>query len=262
MECVVCKNVIFKVVFSYSGPDKYERYVGIDNVDRVWAYCTKCGFYQSSRNYDLAELEKIYSSTKTGYRDVEFRGESVKQAHKRVQGLPAAERENLKRVKWLTGIVKRCDMLDIGSGLGVFPAEMEYNFFNADCVEENKDSIEFIISELGLPCFDKIPNKKYGLVTVVHVLEHIEKPDDFLRGVRSRLKPGGNLFVEVPDVKEFKYLPPDHDEFNSCHVCFYDLPNLCRVLERNGFEVTDLKRMYYEQRKLSRLMVVCKKIEL
>jgi len=42
--------------------------------------------------------------------------------------------------------------------------------------------------------------ESFDLITLSHVLEHIERPDETLQAIRKRLKPGGMVYIETPDV--------------------------------------------------------------
>jgi hypothetical protein len=143
----VCGGQPGKTTFGYRTPDKYEKWVGLKNVKRLWVKCKKCGFYWQLRNYPLSNLEKIY---KTGYRSKDFRGESIEHAYYRIRNAPYSENE--KRFFWFgyhAPYKKAKKVLDIGSGIGVWPALLKNAEYDVTCVEENQDSVDFISSELG-----------------------------------------------------------------------------------------------------------------
>jgi hypothetical protein len=224
--------------------------MGIDNVDRDWARCMECGHYQQDRNYPLADLEKIYED---GYRSFNFRGETIENAYNKVMAIP--NNENSQRCEWLIeniGDVKT--ILDFGSGLGVFPGFLSTRGYNVDCVEVNNDSNGFIQYKLKIPCYFEIPAQRYDLITFVHVLEHIEKPGDFLPLLNT-----DKIFIEVPDAIEFELLDKNHEEFNSCHCHFFSAENLGRLLNNCGYKILDEYDIHYKERNLSRIMVIAAK---
>jgi SAM-dependent methyltransferase len=199
------------------------------------------------RSYPLSHLEKIYRS---GYRHLDFRGETIGQAFERITSIKYSENE--RRFLWFgyrTNYKKTKRILDIGSGIGVWPALLKKAEYDVTCVEENIDSIRHIRNTLEIAC--------YSNIDIIHVLEHIEDVDGFLGGVRKKLRKGGYLFVEVPDSSEFGVLKKNHDDFNSCHVAFYDMGSLYRVLKRNGFNPIDSGVISYKGRGLTRLMMLC-----
>ena len=238
-------------------PDKYERWMGITDVRRRWRKCLGCGLWHQLRNYSLTDLDKIYED---GYRNVNFRGETIEQAFHRIISIPNSENDT--RVNLLTSMLGVPEnLLDIGSGLGVFPFRMRQMGTEVFCVESNKDSIGWI-KDLGMPCSDEIPDyAKFEVISIIHVLEHIEDPIKFLRDLHVPLRSDGKLFIEVPDAIEFERLIPTNDEFNSCHTHFYEIPTLFRVLGRAGYNVIDMHRENYPERNLFRIMAICEKGE-
>lgn len=252
MNCVVCGSNGWLNNSVMTQPDKYEKWVGITDVKRCWRKCLGCKLWHQRRNYPLKDLEVIY---RNGYRHPDFRGETIKQAFERI--IDIKDSENDTRVKWLTSSIDIPEaMLDIGSGIGVFPYRMTEYGCHVWCVEENEYSLEFINS-LGIKCIRGIPYySKFGLVSLVHVLEHIEDPIGFLKDVSTLLLQDGKLFIEVPDAIEFDILPPYRDDFNSCHTHFYEIPTLFKVLNRAGYNVIDMHREYYPERKLYRIMAI------
>lgn len=250
MKCIICDSTKFEEIHLYTTPDKYEKYMGIENVDRDWARCLQCGHYQQGRNYPLADLEKIYEKE---YRSFHFRGETIKQAHDKV--IKNRNNENTPRCEWFMeniGDVKT--ILDFGSGLGVFPEFLSNRGYLVDCVEANEYSRQFIEDEIGLPCYHSNPAEMYDVVTLVHVLEHIEKPEDFLPFFHTK-----KLFIEVPDAIEFELLDKNHDEFNSCHCHFFTEGNLEALLKQCGYKVTAAHDIHYKERNLSRIWMIAVK---
>lgn len=125
MACIICgSHNNSKKVWDYFEPDKYEQYVGIDRIKRRWQQCGGCGIYRQYRNYKIEILSEIY---KNGYRDKRFRGETIDNAFNRIMLIPLESSENKQRVEWLKDVLPMTEgtMLDIGSGIGVFPFLMK-----------------------------------------------------------------------------------------------------------------------------------------
>lgn len=81
----------------------------------------------------------------------------------------------------------------------------------------------------------------FRAVTLYHVLEHLDRPFEYLAEIRRVLRPDGLLLIEVPDAAGpgFRTLGAR----NFCldyphHLFFFDRSTLGTLLERAGFEVT------------------------
>jgi len=257
--CAICHHRLFETVFEYTEPDKYEKWCGIKHPVRRWKKCYGCGFHQKFANYLAKDLDPIYED---GYRSDGFRGESIDKAFERINSIPPEDSENNYRWGWFVNHIENEGIvLDIGSGLGVWPYSLKESGWEVQCVEPNKDSATWISGHLGIPCsrgfYDDNCAGKYSIVSLVHVLEHIDTPDLFLQRIKRNLLDDGELFIEVPDAVEFEHLDKDHDEFNSTHIHFFDVQSLNALVKRNGFNVKDIHRVHYDKRNLDRLMMVC-----
>lgn len=259
MKCIVCgRTASWVTIFAYTKPDKYEAWVDLPEVRRQWLRCMNCGHYQSRRNYNPQILDEVY---KNGYRAKNFRGQDIESTFNGVICLPNEKRETYHRlVHFITWGADESDtILDIGSGLGVWPYELLKNgFCNVICTEINEDSKQFINHRIGLNCVEEYTGPEVDILSLVHVLEHMEDPVKFLEAQRNNVKLGGKLFVEVPDAMEFGYLSPSHDEFNSCHLHFYSVDSLYKVLKDAGYHITDLHCERYNVRNLSRIMAMAR----
>jgi hypothetical protein len=252
MACIICKKSGYTTLRKYEAPDIYEKYVGIENVKRSWRQCRSCMFQYQVREYPLADLEVIY---KKGYRDKKFRGMNIRQAYNKVSSLPKDKSESWQRATWFK---QNCNgankILDIGSGLGIFPKHLIDLGFKVDCTEENLHSIRWIKNVLKLECYNQIPKVlDYDLISLVHVLEHIEKPGEFIDSLS-----GIRLFIEVPDASFLLHLEDDHDDLNSCHLWGFDFHTLDLLLQKSGYYIYAAKRFHYPERNLRRLAVLAK----
>jgi SAM-dependent methyltransferase len=257
-KCIICGGKPEKTKFGYCKPDKYEKWVGLEDIKRLWVRCKDCGFYWQMRNYPLSKLETIYAA---GYRDPKFRGETIEAAFSRIQSYRVVgNSENEARYLWFAKNIKYKEarkVLDVGSGLGVWPKILQDAGFDVTCVDENKDSVDFISEELGMQCYYHLSDVvgQFDTVSLIHILEHIQDIDGFLKQVRARLRPGGYLFVEVPESSGIGFLSKHHDDFNSCHQWFFNADSLKHLLETNGFSpfIYNVRRKHVK----SRLLMLC-----
>jgi SAM-dependent methyltransferase len=80
---------------------------------------------------------------------------------------------------------------------------------------------------------------RFDIVWNHHVLEHQERPIDFLRDLRLSIKPEGQLWLTVPNMEQNSNLSPEH-------LMAYNMPLLIEHLRLAGFNVKD--GSYWQQR--------------
>ena len=85
-----------------------------------------------------------------------------------------------------------------------------------------------------------VPGKRYGLILMLDVLEHLADPKGALEHALQLLEPDGNLIVTVP---AFKLLWTSHDDINE-HVTRYTRKCFSALAERSGLKV-DRARYFF-----------------
>lgn len=140
-------------------------------------------------------------------------------------------------------------ILDIGAGYGHVLHALAERF-----PESERMAIEFSavcvrhLEKLGVRVFDQpaesvLPDldKQFDLVIISHVLEHVQDPRALLELVRTKLKPGGLLYVEVPNIPlEAVLRYPDHvwaPRYDEPHISFFSEDALRGLLESIGLDV-------------------------
>jgi SAM-dependent methyltransferase len=99
------------------------------------------------------------------------------------------------------------------------------------------------LPELGLEALS------FRAVALYHVLEHLDRPLDYLREVNRLLRDDGLLVIEVPDASSIAFrvlgrrdLTFDHPH----HLFFFTPPALDAMLERADFDVVSRSRFSLE----------------
>ncbi len=205
----------------------------IDNVQ-----CEHCGFGWNRSMMGDGELAAFYS-------------QYAKKVHSPDEddllfGPSAADTETLttNQARFVAGYVqsRRGRVLDIGCGKGAFlqaftalkpgwtPIGVEPSHEEA-ALARRHPAVEIHEGMFGDVAFAP---RTFDLVTIMHVLEHVARPDQLLRQVHATLKPGGLLFVEVPNVLDSNMF---YDLLLVEHLYHFCPETLRRLLMREGFEV-------------------------
>jgi SAM-dependent methyltransferase len=254
MSCYLCESTrTFPIMLLDA--DIYEESIGIKHDRRHWYKCEACGLCVQDNILTDKDLERIYSA----YRNTSMRGKTVKEEFDRIVSIQYSENKD-RVAQLLVDGFEGGSLLDIGSGLGVFPYEIKPYMKEVFCIEPNSDSVDFINS-LGIKCHQgyyrpKIFKRKFDYISIVHVLEHQRNPIKFLSDVASELEEGGTVYIEVPDAIEFEYLDRNHDEFNSTHLWMFDVPTLDRICRKAGLKPYLIRRTKYGERNLSRIRLL------
>lgn len=78
--------------------------------------------------------------------------------------------------------------------------------------------------------------RDFDLISMVHVLEHISDPVQYLINLREEyLMPSGFLLIEVPNLFA-------HDSFEIAHLFSFSANTLSMILKKAGFEIIALRK--------------------
>lgn len=254
MSCYLCDSTRTFPVYILES-DMYEESIGIQHDRRHWYKCESCGLYTQDNILTDKDLEKIYRV----YRNISMRGKTVKDEFERIINLQYSENKD-RIAQLIADGFEGGRLLDIGSGLGVFPYEIQPYMKEVYAIEPNPDSCDFI-NTLGIKCHQGnyrpgIFKRKFDYISIVHVLEHQRNPVKFLSDIASELEEGGTVYIEVPDAVEFEYLDRIHDEFNSTHLWMFDVSTLDRICQKAGLIPCLIRRTKYGERNLSRIRLL------
>jgi len=149
--------------------------------------CTECGLVATRPLRSEAELGRYYASAYYGRRKLFF-DVFINRARRRA----------------VTRTLPQGSVLDVGCGSGGFLRVMQERWWRVQGTERaarshTQDSLADIpVSYVALPDI-MVPRASFEVVTFWHVLEHIADPKQYLLGAYDLLKPGGMLFLEVPN---------------------------------------------------------------
>jgi 2-polyprenyl-3-methyl-5-hydroxy-6-metoxy-1,4-benzoquinol methylase len=121
-------------------------------------------------------------------------------------------------------------ILDIGCGTGDFLVACKNRGWEVEGIEPNEKARHLASNKLQLlnnPKSDKVHHdilelvknkRKYDVISMWHVLEHVTNLSEYIEYLKSLLKPNGILLIAVPNFNSF-----DADYYKE-HWAAYDVP--------------------------------------
>jgi SAM-dependent methyltransferase len=134
-------------------------------------------------------------------------------------------------------------LLDVGTSIGLFLRLALDRGWTGTGTEFGRRALAYAREELDLDVTDAPIEElggEYDVVTMLSVLEHVNRPRAFLREVSRLLKPGGAAYFVVPNVDSLacRVLHEQAATFDGRnHLVYFSPRTLRELLAREGFDV-------------------------
>lgn len=141
------------------------------------------------------------------------------------------------------------NIVDVGCSFGVtLMALQRRGFENLYAIDPDRAAIRYL-SSLGIhgrtglatDSFPELENS-FDLIILRHVLEHMDSPIFAISNVKQWLKPGGKIYIELPDLSRYQECGPfpgfffEYEHIN--HISLLTLLNLMRSFTLVQYEST------------------------
>jgi 2-polyprenyl-3-methyl-5-hydroxy-6-metoxy-1,4-benzoquinol methylase len=151
--------------------------------------------------------------------------------------------DDSRRAKDFSGFVRGKDWLDYGTGRGGLVKLLKPVARSSCAFEINKSFVDDMRRD-DIEVFDQLSaltDSRFDIVTMFHVLEHLLNPIETLAKLRTSLKAGGRIVVEVPHANDFLLKTLDLDAFKeftfwSEHLILHTRNSLSMFLAEAGFK--------------------------
>jgi 2-polyprenyl-3-methyl-5-hydroxy-6-metoxy-1,4-benzoquinol methylase len=151
-------------------------------------------------------------------------------------------------------------LLDVGCDTGVFlqAAAQEFGIvpFGVDVAKRAAEAALALGVEAYPTTIEQAPEhlKDFPAITAIDLIEHVADPASFLREIRKRLRPGGVLYLETPNIQSAVYRmgcvlsrvtfgwPTELFErlFPPQHIQYFNVASLATLAHTVGLEVVRL----------------------
>ncbi len=166
-----------------------------------------------------------------------------------------------KKAVWIeeNSGLKTGKLLDVGTGTGYFAGMMKERGWDVSVIEKNDAARGFAEKNFQLSAYpttdDLIEKKapeftgKIDIITLWHVLEHIEQLNESLSQFFTLLKPGGTLTIAVPncdsyDARKYKNVWAAYDV--PRHLWHFRKEQMEILAGKHGFHISGIKKMPFD----------------
>jgi 2-polyprenyl-3-methyl-5-hydroxy-6-metoxy-1,4-benzoquinol methylase len=197
--------------------------------------CKKCGLIYLNPRPTINEIDKYYPS-----RAYWSENENAEETHGYLYRL--------------INNVKKGRVLDIGAGTGVFLSGFKKRGWKIDGVELSPIAVSMAKRKfkINLRKGDllniKLPENKFDLITLNHVLEHLYKPRQTLVKIARLLKKGGTIMISCPNIEGIgvglfknKWYAIDAPR----HLYQFNTLTIRRMLTESGFKIVKVNHSFY-----------------
>lgn len=162
-----------------------------------------------------------------------------------------------KKARWVekSSRLKSGAILDVGTGTGYFANTMKERNWQVSTVEQSEKARDFAEKNFGLKGVASISeyvaqsNEKLDVITLWHVLEHIENLNEAMADFQNLLKLDGTLIIAVPncnsyDARKYKNLWAAYDV--PRHLWHFRAEQMTILANKHGFKITEIKPMPFD----------------
>ena len=255
-QCPLCGGAEFAPLNQY-GPRCLvgDYHITTGHVENVW--CRRCGGGWNRLMMADADLAAFYA----GY----TKKTASSEEDDLLFGTDEAEVETLtdSQARFLASHVHDADgrVLDVGCGKGSFLRGFARLHPSWRCVgvEPSREEADLARQGGGIQVVEgmfgsvALEPGSFDLVAIMHVLEHVSRPVETLRELHRLLRPGGRVFIEVPNPCDLNMF---YDLLLFEHLHHFTPETLAWLATREGFEVVAHERStsYGAQRLIARTL--------
>lgn len=201
--------------------------------------CQVCGFVFQNPGESAAANPAFYEDT---YRQLYQSTEEPTAKDLRQQRLRAEYQLNLMQNH---GVCRLWRALDIGASSGILMQTINEAYGPEMIGVEPGNAYRKLAEEKGFKLYPSLEQlqanetTRFDLVTMMHVLEHLEDPLGTLSEIRTNLlSENGFLLVEVPNFYA-------HDSYELAHLSCFTEHTISEMLKQAGFDIMHFRKHGY-----------------
>jgi 2-polyprenyl-3-methyl-5-hydroxy-6-metoxy-1,4-benzoquinol methylase len=143
------------------------------------------------------------------------------------------------------------NILDYGCGWGGFLCEVK-NAKSLTGFEIRQECLDYLKNKKNIEIIETLNNlsHKFDIITLFHVLEHLQNPFHVLKQLKKALKSNGKIIIEVPSANDFLLSIKNLESFKkftfwSEHLMLHTEQSIRKFLKVCGFK--NIQVFYYQR---------------
>jgi len=253
-RCYLCGSPNLTLIADIRRKPRGETDFGIppDNYRRFIYQCQNCSVYCNIHDYITQEFYTERYSQATYSRKIHDK-------YREIRNLPRERSDNKHRVERVASFIDRLGLpheqvhvLDVGSGLGVFPAELKDLGFSCYCIDPDAAAIEHALQNVKVDgahvgtLDDFESEQKFDLISFNKILEHIKEPVQYLKKAHGFLISRGIVYIELPDGDSALEHGDaiDREEFYIEHFTIFNKASLIFLAQHAGFDCLEVENIH------------------
>ena len=255
--CIGCENEKFEIVNISNQSISEDNKELIDPI-RVWVKCKKCGLIYANPIPAEDSLNKYYSLISK-----EKFGGIYGNIDDRFEFLVGMSNKRLEKIERYVGSGK--SLLDIGTGIGIFTGIALDRGWQAEGLELTQEDCQYAKEKFDLDLkqenfYTFKEDRKYDVVTLFEVIEHLQNPLKDLKQINKLIKNDGMLVIATPiqDTLYGKKMKENNVFWNVItHLSYFTKDVMLNYLKEAGFEVIEING---SNEGMGRMEFYCRKI--
>jgi 2-polyprenyl-3-methyl-5-hydroxy-6-metoxy-1,4-benzoquinol methylase len=205
--------------------------------------CVRCGTCFTNPRPDAASIRHFYPTDYLPFRRPRNRAPRHWYPWAMLQGRCVERRE-------LPPVREGGRLLDFGCGGGSFLERMAKQGWEVTGLDASAEAVKRVREGLGLHALQgtlphpELAPASFDVITMWHSLEHVHDPLGALRAAHDLLRPGGRLFVAVPNIGGWPFRWFGRSWFAldlPRHLTHFTASTLRAMLGRAGFQVEPIR---------------------
>lgn len=213
--CVICNNSDLKKLKTFL----------VKNQKLALVKCKKCGLIFFSPRLNESETSRLYKE------------DLLNQSEHNSKYLQEDQEDFFKRLMIIKKYSKnKGSVLDIGCSVGTFLHCCErFGFKEIYGTDLNEKTNKVCQNKYNYPVGPNLPNKRFDLINLSDVIEHLYNPKEFLLKIRNNLDDGGIIVITTPNINnpinKIVNIKPEE------HQYYFNKKTLSKLLNQCGYKV-------------------------